>query len=122
MATDNPDVVIRNAIKSLVECKSESEWGKIIKLNKRVGGELYMYQSYAEDIDANSALFVCEADSFDEKKFVRNFDTMGDRLSKIVILTWSFLDKAQRDQKLSNKLSSILEKPESFEPRNRILA
>lgn len=121
MATDNPDVVIRDSVKSLVECKSESEWGQVIKLSKRVGGELYMYQSYAEDINANSAMFVCEADLFDENKFVRSFDSMGNKLSKIVVLTWRFLEKAQRDQKLCSRFLSIIKNPESFKPKNRIL-
>ena len=122
MATDNPDVVIKNSIKTLVECKSVSEWGKTIKLGKKVGGELYMYHCYAEDINANSALFVCEAESFDEKKFMHNFDTWGDKLSKIVLTTWNFLDKAQRDQKIFNQFFSRLRNPESFEPRKRVFA
>lgn len=122
MATDNPDVVIKNAIRSLVECKSESEWGKIIKLNKRVGGEIQMYQSYAEDVNANSALFVCEAEGFDKDKFMRSFVSMGRKLDKIVMLTWNFLDRAQKDQKLKKRFISAIENPESIDPKKRILA
>ena len=121
MATDNPDVVIKNKLKSLVECKSASEWGRVITLNKRVGGELSMYQCYAEEVNANSAVFVCEADKFDDKKFMPGFSIMGNKLSKIVLVTWNFLDKIQTDQNLRSKFISTLKKPESFEPKQRIL-
>lgn len=121
MATDNPDVVIRNNLKSLVECKSASEWGKVVKLSKRVGGELQMYQAYAEDINANSALFVCEVDAFDKNKFVPVFGSLGKRLDKIVLVTWSFLDRIQADQNLLSKFVSTLKKPESVKPKQRIL-
>ena len=121
MATDNPDVVIRNDLKTLVECKSAGEWGRVITLNKRVGGELLMYQSYAEDVNANSAIFVCEAEKFDENKFLPVFDTIGDKLSKIVLVTWNFLDKIQKDQNLLSKFISIIKKPESVKPKRRVL-
>jgi len=122
MATDNPDVVIKNDLKALVECKSASEWGRVIRFNKRVGGELYMYQSYAEDIHANSALFICEAETFDKNRFVPSFDSMGDRLSKIVMVTWNFLDRVQKDQSLFSQFLSVITKPESAKPKQRILA
>lgn len=121
MATDNPDVVIRNDLRSLVECKSVSEWGRVIKLNKRVGGELHMYQSYAEDVHANSAVFICEADMFDKNKFIRSFDSMGDKLNKIVLATWNFLDRIQKDQDLFSQFLSIIKNPESAKPKQRIL-
>jgi len=121
MASDNPDVVIRNDLRSLVECKSASEWGRVVTLNKRVGGELHMYQSYAEDVHANSALFICEVERFDRNRFIRSFDSMGDKLNKIVLATWNFLDKIQKEQNLLNQFLSIIEKPESFKPKRRIL-
>lgn len=121
MATSNPDVVIRNKLKSIVECKSASEWGRVIKLSKTVGGELQMYQSYAEDINANSALFVCEGDTFDKNKFVPVFRKRGNKLNKIVLVTWSFLGKVQTDQNLLKKFISTLKKPESIKPKQRIL-
>lgn len=121
MATDNPDVVIRNSLKSLVECKSVSEWGKIVVLNKRVGGELYMYQSYVEDVNANSAVFVCEADAFDKDRFIQSFEKTGDKLNKIVLITWNFLDKVQKDQALHERFVSTMKNPESIESNKRIL-
>lgn len=121
MATDNPDVVIKDTIRSLVECKSASEWGKVVILNKRVGGELHMYQRYAEEINANSAVFVCEVEKFDETKFVSNFVRIGSKISKIVLATWNFLDKVQKDQNLLNKFVATLREPESITPKQRIL-
>jgi hypothetical protein len=122
MAANSPDVVIRNTIKSLVECKSQAEWGKLIRLNKRVGGEIQMYQSYAEEVNANSALFVCEGEGFDEKRFIRSFVTLGNKLDKIVMLTWSYLDRAQQDRKLMVRFLSAIRAPESVDPDKRILA
>lgn len=113
--------MIKNAIRSLVECKSSSEWGKVIVLSKRIGGELHMYQLYAEDIKANSAVFVCEAERFDEKRFTKGFAKLGDKLDKIVLVAWSFLDKVQKDQALLGKLVAAIERPESRTARQRIL-
>lgn len=121
MARHNPDVVIKNDLKSLIECKSTGEWGRVIKLGKRVGGELQMYQLYAEDINANSAVFICEAQHFDKNEFVSVFDTIGRKLSKVVLVTWTFLDRIQKDPSLLSKFRSTIEKPESFRPRQRIL-
>jgi hypothetical protein len=121
MATDNPDIVIKNSIKSLVECKSANEWGKVIILNKRIGGELYMYQSYAEEINADSAIFVCDSEKFDAKKFLPSFVKLGNKLNRIVLVTWSFLDKTQKDPKLLDALLSVMKTPESVLPERRIL-
>ncbi len=122
MATDNPDIVVKNRVKCLVECKSTGEWGKVIVLSKRIGGELYMYQSYAEEINANSALFVCEGEKFDERKFMPSFIREGDKLNKVVLLSWSFLDRAQKDERILKKLYSTLENPETATPQQRVLA
>jgi len=121
MAEDNPDVVVKNDLKSLIECKSIAEWGKVITLNKRVGGELQMYQFYAEDINANSAVFICESDKFHKNKFVPAFDILGKKLSKIVLVTWNFLDKIQKDQNLLIRFVSTIKNPESLKPRERVL-
>jgi len=121
MATDNPDIIIRNNVKSLVECKTRSEWGDIVKLDKRVGGELMMYQSYAEDVKANSAVFVCDVKGFDEDNFIKTFVHRGNKLSKIVIMLWAFLDRAQKDKSLQMRLESTIKEPEAVMPENRIL-
>ena len=121
MATDNPDVVIKNSIKSLVECKSANEWGNVIILNKRIGGELYMYQSYAEEVNANSAVFVCDSERFDQTRFLPSFVKSANRLNKIVLVTWSFLDRSQKDQKFLDMFLSTIKTPESFKPEERIL-
>jgi hypothetical protein len=120
MATDNPDVMIRNDLKSLVECKSANEWGETIKLGKKVGGELNMYQLYAEDVKANSAIFVCDVKAFDEKGFKCVFEKMGDRLTKIVMTTWDFLNKSQKNDDLRKKFIATIKEPESIEASERI--
>src|SRR5207249_8999192 len=33
MARDNPDVVLKNSIRSLIECKIRNEWGNVVKYN-----------------------------------------------------------------------------------------
>jgi len=121
MATSNPDVVIRNNLKVLVECKSAKEWGKVVVLNKDVGGELHMYQDYAEQINANSSVFVCDVDKFDENRFVPSFEKRGDRLDRIVLVVWNYLDKIQRDQTLLKRFVEIIRKPKMHSPRQRIL-
>jgi hypothetical protein len=121
MATDNPDVVVKNSLKVLVECKSAKEWGKVVVLDKRVGGELHMYQDYAEDINANSSVFVCDVEKFDENRFIPNFLKVGDKLDRIVLVIWSCLDRIQRDQALLRRFFEIIEEPRSHSPKQRIL-
>lgn len=55
-----------------------------------------MYQDYAEETNANSSVFVCDVDKFDENRFIPNFEKRGDKLDRIVLVIWSFLDKIQR--------------------------
>lgn len=122
MASNNPDVVVRNSLKVLVECKSADEWGKVVVLDKRVGGELHMYQDYAEEINANSSVFVCDVDKFDENRFIPNFEKRGDKLDRIVLVIWSFLDRIQRDQTLLKRFIKVIEDPRSHSPKQRMLS
>src|SRR5439155_6815916 len=109
MATDNPDVVVKNSIRSLVECKSRNEWGDVVKWDKRVSGELYDYQDYAEEVKANSAVFVCDIDRFNEDKFVAPFVKRADDFVKIAMVCWSYLDKAQKERTLLERLRAVIE-------------
>lgn len=120
MANDNPDVVIRNAIRSLVEVKSSSEWGQSVKLGKRIGGELMMYQSYAEDINANSVLFVCDVDEFHPTDFIASFCKRGDKLNKIILTNWAFLREVIKDRDQLDGLITVLTTPEDVDPLERI--
>lgn len=122
MATSNPDVVIKNSLKVLVECKSASEWGNVVVLDKRVGGELHMYQDYAEEVGANSSVFICDVDKFDENRFIPNFEKWGDKLDRIVLVIWRYLDRIQRDQALLRRFIRVIEEPKSHSPKQRILA
>jgi len=121
MATDNPDIVLRNSIRVLVECKSRNEWGNIVKYDRRVGGELLMYQTYAEEVDANSALFICDVDGFDQDSFVKSFLKQSDRLSKICLVCWSHLNRVQKEKALWENFKNAIEKPEDLEPVERVL-
>ena len=121
MATDNPDIVVRDDIRALIECKSRGEWGDIVKYDKRVGGELYMYQTYAEDVQTNSAVFVCDVDKFDQDTFINPFVKQGRKLSKICLVCWKYLDKVQKDKALWEKFKATIANPEDSEPAERIL-
>ena len=120
MAADNPDVVIRNSIRTLVECKSRNEWGDVVKYDKRVGGELHMYQDYAEEVNANSAVFVCDVDGFHKDAFVNTFVKQGAKLSKICLVCWSYLDRIQNDRNLLERFSATVTRPDDYGPAARI--
>jgi hypothetical protein len=121
MATSNPDVVIKNGLRVLVECKSANEWGKVVVLDKRVGGELHMYQDYAEEINANSSLFVCDIEQFDQDRFIPSFEKRGDKLDRIVLVLWRYLDKVQKDQILLQRFVKLIREPKSYTPKQRVL-
>jgi hypothetical protein len=120
MAKENPDIIIKNTVRVLIECKSRNEWGDVVKYDKRVGGELYMYQSYAEDVKSNSAVFICDIDRFDLSTFVNPFIKQDQKLSKICLVCWNFLDKAQKDTKLFHSLELAMKNPQKFTPQQRI--
>lgn len=121
MATSNPDVVVKNSFKILVECKSAKEWGKVVVLDKRVGGELHMYQDYAEEVNANSSVFVCDVDKFDENRFIPAFEKRGDKLDRIVLVLWNYLGRIQKDRTLLEKFVRLIKEPKSHSPKQRIL-
>jgi hypothetical protein len=121
MATANPDIVIKNAVRVLVECKSRNEWGNIVKYDKRVGGELLMYQTYAEEVNANSAVFVCDVDRFDSDAFVTPFVKQSDRLNKISLVIWSYLGRIQKDRTLMDKFNKLVSNPRLVKPAERIV-
>jgi hypothetical protein len=121
MATDNPDVVLRNSIRSLVECKRRTEWGDVVKFDKRVSGELHDYQDYAEEVKANSAIFICDVDGFHRDKFVSPFVKRAEKLDKIGLVCWSYLNRAQKDNSLLDPLRKLIANPELVEPMERIL-
>jgi hypothetical protein len=41
---------------------------------------------YAEAINANSSVFVCDVDNFDKNRFIPNFEKRGDKLDRIVLV------------------------------------
>jgi len=123
MASDNPDMIIRedNRLLTLVECKSSKEWGKILKLNKRVAGEFMSYQIYAEDIKANSVLFVCESEMINGK-FTRLFsEKVEPKADKIVVCSWRFLDKARSEPQRRNRLLNVMTNPSNCSPDEKLL-
>lgn len=81
-----------------------------------------MYQDYAEEVNANSAVFVCDVDKFDEIKFILSFEKRGTKLDKMVLVMRSFLDKIHTDQSLLKKFNTLIKEPRSYSPKQRILA
>lgn len=71
--------------------------------------------------NANSSLFVCDVEEFDENRFIRNFEKRGDKLDRIVLVKWGFLDRVQKDQTLLGKSIKVIEEPKSHSPKQRIL-
>lgn len=122
MASDNPDILIRNKTRTLIECKSRAEWGDVLKFDKRIGGELMMYQQYAKDVKANAVAFICESEKVDDDKFVRPFTSNLQTLGKVVLITWAFIDLAQRNEKLRITLAKALFQPEKLSDKEHILA
>ena len=81
-----------------------------------------MYQQYAEDVRANSALFICEVEGFDEERFLKPFAKVGDKLNKIVLTTWKFLDAIQKDKAKQDLFTRVVRCPEGIEPFMRVLS
>ncbi len=121
MASDNPDILIRNGLRTLVECKSRAEWGDVLKFDKRIGGELTMYQIYAEQVNANAAVFICDVEKVDDEKFSKPFLGSLGRLDKVVLVLWKFFDLASKDAGVRTKLEQAVKKPNALTAEDHIL-
>ena len=121
MAEENPDIVMEDGFTSLVECKGSAEWGAQVKLDKRITGEILFYEVYAETLNANSVLFVCEG-RFAPKEFVAPVTSLLEKKApKVLMSTQQHLARALRDEKLKIKLNDKIKNPEEFESNERIL-
>jgi len=121
IARDNPDIVLRDKILSLVECKSKEEWGVKLKLTKRVEGEFYAYQKYGKLLNADSVLFVCEAKEIDKEKFLEPFQRIGRDLSKILITSSNYIISCIHDEERRRKLIECIKDPESQRVEDKVL-
>lgn len=121
IASDNPDILIRNRFLSLVECKSAKEWGRILKFNKKISGEILTYQLYAEDIGANSVLFVCEAEKVKDDFLTLFSRKLGNKANVIVICSWKFLEVACQQPNKRERLLNMVINPTSYTPEEKVL-
>jgi len=119
IAADNPDAVIRNSLISLVECKSKAEWGDQLKLHKTISSAFDEYQRYAEEVKANSALFVLEATRLDEDRYMNKFYSRKE-LDKIVIVSFNTLIALRKETARKKEFEDALEEPNSFSLKDRI--
>jgi len=120
IATDNPDFILENGFTTLVECKSIKEWSEILKLDKRVKGEFNAYQEYVEDVGANSALFICEANKLDKKRYLDKFIEKT-TLDRIVIVNNNHLLNKKHNKRFINDLKRKLKNPLQYTMDEKIL-
>lgn len=120
IAKDNPDIVLNNSFVSLAECKSVKEWGETLKLDKRVIGEFNIYQEYADDVDANSVIFVCESKFLDEDRYVKRF-TRKSKLDKLIIINNIMLTSLKNRKNKINLLKDKIKCPSDYDMQDRIL-
>jgi len=120
MAQDNPDMLMENGLTSLVECKSAGEWGAVIKYRKSIGGEIRNYQEYASDVQANSAMIICEG-SFDDE-FVSTISYLLDKEApRILLATQARITGCLNYPSLREDLRTKIVDPVKFPSRERIL-
>jgi len=120
MAQDNPDMLMENGLTSLVECKSAGEWGAVIKYRKSIGGEIRNYQEYASDVQANSAMIICEG-RFDDE-FVSTISYLLDKEApRILLATQARITGCLNYPSLREDLRTKIVDPVKFPSRERIL-
>ena len=120
IAKENPDIIVENSFKSLCECKSEKEWGEKLKFDKRVIGEFNSYQEYAEDIEANSVLFVCEAKFLDEDRYLNKF-IENSYLNKLLIVNNRMLLHLKNHRNKIKKFKEKIKFPTKYEMKDRLM-
>jgi hypothetical protein len=120
IAKENPDFIVQNSYTSLAECKSVKEWGEDLRLNKRVIGEFDIYQEYAEDVNANSVVFICESKKLDEDRYLKRFINKS-KLDRLVIVNNTLLLDIKNKKSVIKKFKEKLKSPQDYDMGDRII-
>lgn len=120
IAKENPDFIVQNSYTSLAECKSVKEWGEVLRLNKRVIGEFDIYQEYAEDVNANSAVFICESKKLDEDRYLKRFINKS-KLDRLIIVNNTILLDIKNKKSAIKKFKEKLKSPQDYDMGDRII-
>jgi hypothetical protein len=117
---NNPDILVKNGIESLVECKSSGEWKSPLATEKNVPKELLIYQQYFPQVHADSIALVYEGIlDTESKKFLTSF--LEDS-KDIVFVTKNYLINCIHNPQLRINLVRTIKKPKKYAPTQRILS
>jgi len=122
LARSNPDLLATNDFCGLVECKSTSEWGERLVLNKGIEAELCLYNDYAQAVEdlglrsKCSAVFAYEGviDPDNKSDIVQFLEAA---CPKVLIVVERALKKALVNQPFANVLRAALADP--YEARKK---
>jgi hypothetical protein len=116
---NNPDILVKNGIESLVECKSSGEWKSPLSTNKNMPKELTLYQQYFPQVHSDSVALVYEGVlDIESKKFLKEF--LEDS-KDIVFVTKNYLINCIHNPQLRENLVRIMKKPKKYSSTQRIL-
>jgi len=117
---NNPDILVKNGIESLVECKSSGEWKSPLSTDKNMPKELMLYQQYFPQVQSDSIALIYEGVlDTESKKFLASF--LGDS-NDIVFVTKNYLINCIHNPQQRTNLVRTIKNPRKYSPAQRILA
>ncbi|MCX6817290.1 MAG: hypothetical protein NTU57_00345 [Candidatus Aenigmarchaeota archaeon] len=115
---NNPDMLIKNGIESLVECKSIGEWRYPLTNVKSIPKEFIIYQTYIDEVKSDSITIVYEGNLDGKSKKIIS-DIMSDAVS-VLFVTKNYLINCAYKPALREKLIETMKNPKHKKPEMRI--
>lgn len=116
---NNPDILVKNGIESLVECKSSGEWKSPLATEKSIPKELLIYQQYFPEIHSDSVALVYEGTiDTDSRKFLLSVLTDS---KDIVFVTKNYLINCVHQPIMRDRLVRTIKTPNKYRAEDRIL-
>ena len=116
---NNPDIIIKNGLECLVECKSTNEWKNIDTIGKQVPKEIITYNNLLSEVKSNSIIIVYEGRL--SKKATNYIKDLLNDCKNIIFINKDYLINAISTPIMKKKIEKVMKKPNEFTCEERIL-
>lgn len=110
---NNPDFLLTNDFYGLIECKSVSEWGNILRLRKSVIAEIEFYNNYCATLNRigirkRCTVIICYEGTIRDEDKTNIITLLKTKYPNVIIMTGQYLQKALIDVTARHKFISLV--------------